>query len=78
MRVVLIHDTAGTIKALAATLPNGPQTGKAPKPGEQMTVLDMPETSLNPGPDEIMSRLSDIAANHKVDVPSVTARLARK
>lgn len=47
MRLVVIHDSEGTIISLTAIPPNGLSTGKVLKPGEYMTELEAMEIMLN-------------------------------
>ncbi|CUB38166.1 MULTISPECIES: hypothetical protein [Bacillus cereus group] len=77
MRLVVIHDSEGTIISLTAIPPNGLSTGKVLKPGEYMTELETMEIMLNLDEEEIMKHLLNITDNYKLDISSNTPRLIK-
>lgn len=77
MRLVVIHNSEGTIISLTAIPPNGLPAGKVLKPGEYMTELETPEIKLNLGKEEIMKHLLNITDNYKLDISSNSPRLIK-
>ena len=77
MKLTILHDSAGNITALIAYPPEAPPAYMETQLGERVTEIEIPELTLELGHQKIREYLSDLAANHKVELDD-RATLTRK
>jgi hypothetical protein len=83
VRVVAIHDTAGTISMLVASPADGERAGVKLEPWEYMHEVEVPDLVLDAEHAQIHARLDEIIENFRVEVETqlaegAVARLVRK
>lgn len=68
MKLMIVHDNSGNIISLAACPDDEFKAHKVTKPGQLISVLEMPEITTTLEVKEIFKRLAGISENFRVEV----------
>ncbi|MCX4763849.1 hypothetical protein OG562_23350 [Streptomyces sp. NBC_01275] len=68
MKVIAVHDPAGTILSLVVSPEEGPTFGVEPRVGQYVHTVEISELSLDMPEPEIFQRLDEVARTYRVDV----------
>ena len=78
MRIIAIYDSGGNIRGLMTAPRNGASGGRPLGPGEYVGTFDVPDLPDELDPQEMNTRLNEIAKRNSVDTRESRPRLTLK